>query len=183
LTWRGEITRHYEELWGVKGVPCLSDTGPIHELPEDFVVLKYPPQGKHKRWIYATRCMSQPNDLHPIELHLFSLYESKLLVELLFSLVHYHRTGARLGLWHTVNFGRPWLVGSTCGHGFISLPYRDGPSLENLETDSSVIKFYWLIPVTRAEVDYKISNGVEALEQRFERWGLEAENPLRKSVV
>lgn len=105
------------------------------------------------------------------------------MVELLYFTAHYHRTGAELGLWHTVNFGRPWLVGSNCQYGFISLPYLDGPSLENLQTEHSVAKFYWLIPVTSAEVEYKKMNGIEALEGRFERWKLDYANPLRKSTV
>lgn len=183
MTWHEKIEDHYNQVWGEKPISCAPIKGPVHELPEDFLVLKYPPHGKRKKWTYATRCMSQPYDLHPVELHIISPYESELIVELLYFTAHYNRTGAKLGLWDSVNFGRPWLVGSTCQYGYISLPYLDGPPLENLQTEHSIVKFYWLIPVTSAEVEYKKSHGVEALEKRFEKWGLDYANPLRKSTV
>ena len=114
---------------------------------------------------------------------MFSPYESPLIVELLYATAHYHRTGAKLGLWHTVNFGRPWLVGSNCKYGYISQPYLDDPALEELQTERSVIQFGWLIPITATEREYKIKNGAEALEKRFERWRSDYANPLRNSVA
>lgn len=64
--------------------------------------------------------------------------------------------GSPLGVGHTVNFGQPWLDASSCVHGLISLPYLDGPTLENPELpDGRVIKFDWLVPITPAEVQYK----------------------------
>lgn len=50
---------------------------------------------------------------------------------------HFHRTGSALGLGHTVNFGRPWLPGSSCTHGLVSLPYLFGPELEWLQQPST----------------------------------------------
>jgi hypothetical protein len=127
--------------------------------------------------------MSQPGDLYPLELHVISPYASELIVELLYFTAHYHRTGAELGLWHTVNFGRPWLVGSNCRHGFITFPYIDGPPLENLQTDLSLIKFYWLIPIMASELEYAKANGVEALEKCFRLQRLDYANPLRNSTI
>ncbi len=80
--------------------------------------------------------MSQPNDQRPIELHMFSPLEADEVVELLVVTAHYHRTAAPLGPGHTVNFGRPWLDASECKYGLVSLPYLDGPSLEDLEIAS-----------------------------------------------
>jgi hypothetical protein len=94
-----------------------------------------------------------------------------------------YQESARLGLNHTVNFGQPWQGESACTHGFISLPYLDGPALENFMLDQKVIKFYWLIPVTKEEVDYKAKYGVDALEDRFEAAGFNYINPLRPAVV
>jgi hypothetical protein len=82
-------------------------------------------------WTYATSGMSRPGDATPLELHLFSPERSEQLVELLMAIAHYHRTGSTLGLGASVNFGRPWLSGSDCSFGLISLPYLDGPALEN----------------------------------------------------
>jgi len=134
-------------------------------------------------WTYATCCMSQPSDRSPIELHLFSPYASKEVVELLVVTAHYHRTAISLNLWHTVNFGRPWLDASSCNHGLVSLPYLDGPVLEDLREDSALIKFYWLIPVTASEVRFKCEEGVQALEQRLEGTNFNYLDPQRESVA
>ena len=113
--------------------------------------------------------MSQPDDDAPLELHIFSPKNSGEPVELLVATAHYHRTGATLGLGHTVNFGKAWLDASQCEYGLISLPYLDGPSLENLElSDGGVVKCLWLIPVSKSEVEFKKANGLEALEERFD---------------
>ena len=127
--------------------------------------------------------MSQPSDRAPIELHLFSPYASKDVVELLVVTAHYHRTATSLDLWHTVNFGRPWLNASSCSHGFVSLPYLDGPALEDLRADTALIKCYWLIPVTASEVRFGCEKGVQALEQKFERANFNYLDPLRASVA
>ena len=84
---------------------------------------------------------------------------------------------------HSVNFGRPWIDGSQCDYGLISLPYLDGPDLEVLSLGSRTVKFYWLIPVTPSEVDFKKRLGLEALEVEFDRSGLDYVNPQRKSVI
>ena len=182
-TWRTAIEAHYRKNWRVAPQGCPFFAGPIHQLPREFAVLKLPPREDRKMWTYATCCMSQPDDPKSIELHMFSPYESEDIVELLFATAHYHITAARLDLGHSVNFGRPWLDGSNCQHGLISLPYLDGPLLENLTVGSSVAKFYWLIPISASEVAFKKQNGVEALEQRFEDSGFDYLNPQRESVV
>jgi hypothetical protein len=133
---------------------------------------------------YATVCMSQPRDEDPIELHLLTHNEGprlESLVELLTVVAHYHRTGSRLGLGHTVNFGRPWVRGSLCSHGVISLPYLDGPDLEWL--DAPKVRFLWLVPVTAAEVAFKREHGLEALEEAFEAAQFAFLDPARASVV
>jgi hypothetical protein len=127
--------------------------------------------------------MSQSEDSNAVELHLFSPCQDAGLVELLFTVAHFHRTGARLNLWHTVNFGRPWQGESSCSHGLISLPYLDGPTLENLADSAGTIKFYWLIPITKAELELKKVAGIEALEARFEEAGFDYADPARSSVI
>ncbi len=114
---------------------------------------------------------------------MFSAYQSDEIVELLVATAHYHQTGVPLGLGHTVNLGKPWSQASNCDHGLISLPYLDGPELETLNIGSIGVKFYWLIPVTAAEVAFKKINGLEALEELFERSDFEYANPGRPSVV
>jgi hypothetical protein len=180
---RERVIAHYESCWGDRGVETPVPGARRHELPEDFTVLEFAPRDDRRMWTYATCCMSQPDDARPLELHLFSPYQSAEPVELLTAVAHYHRTGNPLGLGHTVNFGRPWIDESACDHGLISLPYLDGPKLENLTLpDGLVVKFYWLIPITRAEVECKKTLGLEALEQKFEEANFDYLDPHRPSV-
>ena len=148
-----------------------------------FKVLLFPPRAERDLWTYATCGMSYGIVSDGMELHLFSPEKSDDLVEILYALAHFHHTGSMLGLWHTVNFGRPWLRSSECNFGLISLPYLDGPTLENSKHGNDEIKFYWLIPVTGAEVDFKKKSGIEALESKFEESDFQYYNPGRPSLV
>ena len=56
--------------------------------------------------------------------------------------------------------------------------------LENIEIDGGeILKFYWLIPVTEQEVEYKTAFGVEALESKMEEGEFNYIDPYRLSVV
>jgi hypothetical protein len=158
--------------------------GPIRELGTGFEVGCFVPHGKRRASTYATIGMSDENDAEPLELHLLSPKTTDEVVELLTVVAHYHRTGAKLGLGHTVNFGRPWIRGSRCEYGLVSLPYLDGPAVEWCELSSAKsIRCLWLIPITAAEVAFKKTHGLEALEQEFDRASLDYANVSRASVV
>jgi hypothetical protein len=153
-------------------------------LPFDFCVLEFQPAELRNMWTYATCGMSQPNDQIKIELHIFSKTQEKSLVELLTVIAYYHRNDCTLNLNHSVNFGRPWLPYSNCEHGFISLPYLDGSNLEWFGfSDIIKIRFLWLIPITKEEVEYKKVKGSESLEDAFEKANFDFTDPLRKSVI
>jgi Suppressor of fused protein (SUFU) len=183
LTWQNGILDHYWRNWKISPQHCAFSDGPLAELPRDFCVVKFAPHADRNMWTYATCAMSQPNDASKIELHIFSPVESVEIEELLFAVAHFHRTGAWLDLGHSVNFGRPWIAPSICDHGLVSLPYLDGPTLEDGQRDQVGIKFYWLIPITASEKDFKKNHGLEALEECFDRVELDYVNPMRGSVV
>jgi len=176
------IAAHYQHCWTVEGLSKQWKQGPIWQLPPDFNVLVFPPHGERTAWTYATCGMSQQGDASAIELHLFSQSENDLHVELLTAIAHYHLTGEYLDVGHTVNFGRPWFENSKCDHGLISLPYLDGPKLEWLNSKQK-IRFLWLIPITSAEVDFAKTQGLEALESKFEAANFNYLDPKRASVV
>jgi hypothetical protein len=159
--------------------------GPVGEIGLGFEVGRFAPHGERRTWTYATIAMSNAADAEPLELHLLAPRATDEVVELLTVVAHYHRTGARLGLGHTVNFGRPWIAGSRCDHGLVSLPYLDGPTLEwcALSPPAKRIRCLWLIPITAAEVAFKKANGLEALEEAFDRASLDYANVSRASVV
>ncbi len=73
------------------------------------------------------------------------------------------------------------MTGSTCTHGLISLPYLDGPDLEWLAEPK--VRFLWLIPITEAEVRFKKSYGMEALERKLEERRFDFLDPSRVSVA
>jgi hypothetical protein len=159
------------------------ERGPTHELPPGFHVLEFPPTDKSFMWVYATSGMTPREDAEALELHLFSREPSDLHVELLTVIAHYHCTSTRLGLGHTVNFGRPWVAGSECDHGLVSLPYPYGPRLEWLRTEARALRCLWLIPITKAERDFKTQHGLEALENRLEQTRFDFLDARRPSVV
>jgi hypothetical protein len=180
-----DIRTHYSKTW--VNVPVVRNwrKGPIHELPLSFSILEFPPSNTRQMWTYATCCMAQPMDTALIELHLFSPVQSEGLVELLTVIAHYHRNVEKLGVGHTINFGRPWLAGSRCDHGLISLPYLDGPSIEECRSqgNNQVIRCLWLIPITLCDQEYKKAKGLTALENKFEEIRFNYVDPHRSSVV
>lgn len=178
------VRKHYEAAWQ-RPADAVHEwkAGPSWQLPPGSCILEFKPCASRSMWTYATCGMSCQSDAEPLELHLFSPSQSDEHVELLTAVAHYHVTGAYLGLWHTVNFGRPWMPGSLCDFGLISLPYLDGPSLEWCTLSNRAVRFLWLIPITKREREYKQQSGVEALEEAFERAGFDYLNPLRGSVV
>jgi hypothetical protein len=141
------IEAHYARTWAAPSRRLRFAEGPVHELPSEFAVLAIP-VSEHTM-AYATRCMSSPDDDERLELHVltYSSPEPDVdLIELMTVVAHFHRTGARLGLGHSVDIGRPWLPGSTCTHGVISLPYLFCPKLERLNVSVQRTAF-----VTRAD--------------------------------
>lgn len=134
-------------------------------------------------WTYATLGMSQPGDEYPVELHMFSENKANSLVEILSAVAHYHRTGRPLGVGHSVNFGQPWLDESACDHGLVSLPYLDGPELEEMRwRRGEIVRFYWLVPITASESRFKKDFGVEELENALEEARFNYLDPDRASV-
>jgi hypothetical protein len=49
---------HYERAWGAAGTAIKVLNGPMHELPDDFAVLEFPPRAGRNMWTYATCGMS-----------------------------------------------------------------------------------------------------------------------------
>jgi hypothetical protein len=178
-----KIISHYEAFWNNKSEMLKLEKIPAGRDIPNFNVLEFKPARNRNMWTYATCGLSVSNESDPLELHLFSSCQDRSFVELLTVIAFYHRTDARLGLHHTVNFGRPWQNGSSLDHGFISLPYLDGPRLENFDVDKKTVKFLWLIPISKTEVEYKKKYGVEALELKFDRPDFNYLDANRKSVV
>ena len=178
-----DLKRHLCGLWGAFAEEAKWPAPPNRAPSPSPTVLVFRPRRERALWTYASCGMSDPSLPNPLELHLFSKREDQSLIELLTIVADYHRTGSPLGLHHTVNFGRPWLEGSRCDYGLISLPYLDGPKLEEMRYLNYIVRCLWLIPITRAERDFKANNGVEALERLFDAPPFDYAEPSRPSVV
>ncbi|HXD34413.1 MAG TPA: suppressor of fused domain protein [Pyrinomonadaceae bacterium] len=176
------IRRHYQRLWGSFDELKWSK-GPVEQLPDGFRILKFAPSNRLPLFTFATSGMSEADDPERMECFLLSPSSDLSLCELLTVIAWYHRTNARLGWGHTVNFGRPWLPESLCDQGLFSLPYLDGPELENLDIDGKRTQFLWLIPITADERAFKIERGLEALEARMESSGFDYADPHRHSIA
>jgi len=69
----------------------------------------------------------------------------------------------RLDVGHTVPIGEPWVEGSICDHELVSPPYPFGPELESCAWSAGHARIMWLLPITRAERDFKVNQGLESL--------------------
>ena len=177
-----KITRHYSQQFGTPETLHWS-RGPTHQLPDGFRVLRFPPSPSSRLFTFATCGMALAGDQRAIECFLLSPVPDESQVELLTVIAWFHATTARLGIGHTVNFGRAWMPDSECTHGLLSLPYLHGPSLERFDDAGRQVQILWLIPITQSERDFAARFGFEAVESRFESVDFDYANPHRSSVV
>ncbi len=64
-----------------------------------------------------------------------------------------------------------------------SLSYLDGPKLAWLDEPKQSNRFLWLLPVTGAERNYAIEQGVEAFARAFRNPEANYADPFRQSVT
>jgi hypothetical protein len=179
------IKEHYISNWGSNFEEKIWTAGPINELDNKLTILEFKPTDKRKMWTYATCGMSAFSHEKPVELHLFSAIQDSSILELLTSVVYFHNVDQNLNLGHTVNFGRPWQGNSDSSYGLISLPYLDGTDIELLDPgdNHNIVSCYWLIPITLQERDYKMQNGLDALEEKLEKSRFNYLDSERKSII
>lgn len=151
------------------------------EFPE-LRVLQVAPGPRSNLWVYATVGAYTAQTDSWLEFMITAPARHQRHVELLFMTVWYH--GHRhLGLGHTFPLGGPWLPQSNCDHFLVSKPYPFGPDLEICPLIERHTHILWLLPITRAERELKVREGLEALEQRFDDAALEYWSIRRASVI
>jgi hypothetical protein len=133
----------------------------------------------------GVREAAHSEDGHGLEFLMSAPHRTDRIVELLTIAAYYHcgPLNQRLDLGHTSPIGEPWLPGSACDHFLVSLPYPYGPDLEWCEWPEGRAQHLWLLPITRAERDLKVSEGLEALEDRLDRAAVDPTDPKRRSVA
>lgn len=161
--------------------------GPIHQRVPNLHILRLSPASGEHGWLYITAGIwdSTQRSGHGLEFILLAPQAADVHVETLTMIAFYHASGGSdaLDLGHTVPIGRPWLPGATSDHLLVSLPYPWGPSLEECPLPEGHARILWLLPITKAERDFKAEHGQEALEQRLEDAGIIPDDPKRASVV
>jgi hypothetical protein len=178
-----KLILHYESYFGAKGIKQDAVKDPEGKLHQSFSIYLIPPNSIHEFFCYCTVGMSADRlDENLVELVLYTTTPDDSIIQLLTYCASFHRNKEFLNLHHTVNIGQPWLGRSKCDHGFISLPYLDGPTLELFTFSGKEIHCYWFIPITKRERDYKIENGCEALELLFEQHQFNYLDPERDSL-
>ena len=154
----------------------------MSKLDPEFCVHVFAPTAERPHWIYATCGMSCDLSRPSIELHmLIETRRDRECAEILTATAWFHRARESLDVHHTVWFGRPWIDGSRLAFGLVSAPHVT-PEIE-LQSGAREVFHLWLLPITRAERDFKMRDGIEALEQRLEGAGIEYASPFRASVV
>ena len=180
-----KIIDHYKKFFEGHEYRVLTwDLGPISQVVSEFKVVRFSPGPRIGLWVYcsvgASTIVHDGSGLH--EFVVVSPVESDRIVEMLAMITYYH-SNHNLGLGHTLPIGEPWLEASKCTNWLISLPYPFGEELEILELNDSHAHVAWLLPITDAERDFKVKNGLEALEQSFDDAELEFWDINRESVV
>jgi hypothetical protein len=158
--------------------------GPRHHEMPSFQVLRIAPGPRSELWSYASLGAV---DLSPsgdsfLEFILCSVHPDERLLHLVTMVAWYHMT-RDLGLGHTMPIGEPWLPGSHCDYFLISKPYPFGPELEICNFDNAHAHVLWLLPITKAERDFKVEHGLEALERKLDDAAIRFWDVERKSVV
>lgn len=158
--------------------------GPILEQNPHFRVLRIAPATAADVWTYVSvgGWAATHDEDAGLEFIVCTASPEDRAVELLAMAVYYNR-GGKLGLGHTLPIGEAWLPGSSCDFLLVSLPYPFGPDLRTCHVGDRHVEFLWLLPISEAERDLKVSSGLEALESRFDEIGLKYWQVERPSAV
>ncbi|WP_064741650.1 suppressor of fused domain protein [Hamadaea tsunoensis] len=161
--------------------------GPIYERVPGLHMIRLAPTREEGGWLYVTAGLwdATQHHGHGLEFVLLAPDHDPRHIETLTMTAYYHAAGGSFALdhGHTVPIGRPWIRGSACRFLVVSLPYLWGPSLEMCSLPEGHARILWLLPITRAERNFKHKHGLEALEQKLEAARIAPSDPCRKSVI
>jgi hypothetical protein len=180
------LVRHIEVYF--RGHECTllhAPPGPNQRVLPRLQVMRVGPGPRTAHWTYLTvgACEADRETGGGTEFFLIvDRQDDEKNVLRLAMTAHYHHE-RHLGKEHTFPMGEPWEPGSDMDHVLVSLPYTYGPDLGVCVVPGRQVHFFWLLPITKAERDFKVANGLDALEDRFEEGGIEYWSAHRRSVV
>jgi hypothetical protein len=180
------LVQHIQSFF--KGHACEllhAPPGPNQRVLPRLHVMRVGPGPRMPHWTYLTVGVWEVDRDSGGGLELFHIVDrqddEKNVLRLAMTAYYHH--GNHLGEGHTFPLGEPWEPGSALDHMLVSVPYTYGPDLEVCEVPGGHVHFLWLLPITRAEKDFRRTDGLDALEDRFEDGGLEYWNAHRRSMV
>lgn len=179
------VLKHYQSFFQGHDQELLTwGMGPIKEAVPSFQVFRAKPGPQINLWSYASIGASSlwHHSSGLLEFIVHSPIESPKLVETMAMITHYH-SNHNLGFGHTLPIGESWLGDSKCDHWLVSKPYPLGPEFEICDLANQHVHVAWLLPITEQEKEFKVQNGLEALEQLFDDRELEFWDVDRCSVV
>lgn len=184
MTLEDQIFGHLQRYFAVHAASTYQGPPLVPTLP-DFTVAEFDPGPRIEFPVYATLGLSRlaSDEQEAIELVLVAPDSDMVHVETLAALASFVATGKDYGEGTCFNIGRGWVNGSQADHAMVSLPYPFGPDLEFACHQDRHCRVLWLLPITRADKEYRIQQGQEALEQAFDAAGLRYWEPHRASVI
>lgn len=177
------VRQHFRRFFA--GHRCTEhtwDRGPARRDLPDLRIAEFAPGPQTGLWVYATIGASGADTDPRLEFLLLAPAQDMRHTELATMTAWYHQRH-RLGLGHTFPIGEPWLPGSRCTDMLVSFPYPFGADLWTCKLPAGDVRILWLLPITEAEKQYKVSAGLEALEQRFDDCSIRYWELERPSVV
>lgn len=183
-----KIQEHIARFWPRRQISSFSWTiGPIEKALPGFRVLVVAPHSKGEPWVYVSQGAWQvcsPNE-DRCEFFLISPCDNVRHIETLAMVANFYADPKyRFHIGKVIDIGRPWAEGSAMRHLLVSLPFPYGPTFEWCRLSAlDVIRFCWLLPITESESDFVSEHGLEAMEAKFDEFGIDYLDPMRRSVV
>ena len=177
------IIQHFKTFF--EGHDCGLMTwnkGPMNDIIPEFQVIKFSPGKRCDQWVYCSVGASKINNeiSDRYEFFVVSPVDTKRMVQMLAMVTYFHSQHG-LEYTNTVPIGEPWLEGALCDNWLVSLPYSFDQSLELIPINRTRVAC--LIPISSSEREYIAENGLEALEQQFDKVKLKYWEVNRDSVV
>ena len=173
------ILEHYQKYFGKEVVFQFNRNKSKEYLNTEYCICIFQPNENRNMLTYSTNGLSLKNQKRKNELVFYAPKPNDQAVDILLAISDYHISGEMIGLNHTVNFGIPVAEKSDCKYGLISMPYIEKEDF--FKSDDTY--FLWVIPITEKEKEFKVKDGIEKLEERFEKKNFNYLDFYRKSVI
>ena len=182
-----ELDGHLRTQWpGARHHDRRFPAGPMRELIPNFLVRVVEPSRDNGGWVYASLGAStqQREGLPRTEFFLLADHHDDRYVEMVTMVAHYHLTiDHPLHVDRFIAIGQPLAGSGGQNTILVTLPYPYGPKLEWCKTHAGDVRYLWLLPIYESERDFIYSDGLEALEQRFDDVGFDVADLQRAPVA